>query len=61
MERKSPPVAAVEVLPSPWPARPVEQNKGFSVPEQIVDDQQLPYPPPEPAGEVPRPPMPVGR
>ena len=60
-ERKSPPVAAIEVLPAPWPARPVEENNGFSAPEQIISDPLPPYPPPEPTGEVPRPPMPVGR
>jgi hypothetical protein len=61
VERKSPPVAAVEVLPTPWPARPVEENKGFSAPEQSASDPLPPYPPPEPIGEVPRPLMPVGR
>jgi hypothetical protein len=53
------PVTAVEVLPAPWPSRPVEENHGSSGPEKIIPD--LPYPPPEPPGEVPRPPMPVGR
>jgi hypothetical protein len=60
VERKSPPVAAVQVLPVPYPA-PVEENNGFSASGQIISDTLPPYPPPEPTGEVPRPPMPVGR
>jgi hypothetical protein len=55
VEIKSRPVA-VEALPAPQPARPAEEDKGFSAPEQII-----PYPPPEPSGEVPRPLMPVGQ
>ena len=61
VERKSPPVAAVEAMPAPWPARPVEENSGFSAPEKIISDPLPPYPPPEPPGEVLRPLMPVGR
>jgi hypothetical protein len=56
VEIKSRPVATVEALPAPQPARPAEEDKGFSVPEQII-----PYPPPEPSREVPRPLMPVGQ
>jgi hypothetical protein len=56
VERRLRPVAAVEALPTPEPARPAEEDKVFSVPEQII-----PYPPPEPSGDVPRPLMPVGQ
>jgi hypothetical protein len=61
VESKSPPVAAVGALPPPWPARLAEEDKRFSAPEQIISDPVPPYPPPEPIGEVPRPPMPVGQ
>ena len=60
VERKSRPVAAVEASPAPQPARPSEEDRGFSAPEPIISDLLRPNPP-MPTGEVPRPPMPVNQ
>lgn len=60
VERKSRPVTAVEALPAPQPARPSEEDKGFSDPEPTIFDLLRPNPP-MPTGEVPRPPMPVNQ
>ena len=57
VEIKSRPVTDVNALPAPQPAPPAPEDKGFFATLKRIPDMLRPDPP----GEAPRPPMPVGQ